>query len=209
MSMLGLIAASENDIADLQVDVLVCGVGTGGTITGTGRYMREKNPNIKVCQEVFHRMSRRRICTMSSPWLSCLTVAAMLPMHTTGSAHMTCTDTHMQIVAVEPAESPVISGGNPGPHKIQGIGAGFIPGNLDTDIIDEVVQASSACMTRGNLHKLLWPWHELNCGLVHAWSGEVLVSSQAGHQQRGSTTAGQRCDIAASIITGKCCHCQI
>jgi cysteine synthase len=51
----------------------------------------------------------------------------------------------MQIVAVEPSESPVISGGKPGPHKIQGIGAGFIPKNLDTSLVNEVIQVRHAC----------------------------------------------------------------
>ena len=76
------------------MDIFVASVGTGGTITGTGEYLKSRNPSV-------------------------------------------------QVVAVEPSDSPVLSGGKPGPHKLQGIGAGFVPAILNTEVYDEVIPVES------------------------------------------------------------------
>ncbi len=88
---------------DGKVDIFVAGVGTGGTVTGIGTYLKSKNPNVK-------------------------------------------------IVAVEPSDSPVLSGGQPGPHKLQGIGAGFVPSVLNTSIYDEIFTVTTdQAFTTGRL----------------------------------------------------------
>ncbi|MFA5507216.1 MAG: cysteine synthase A [Vulcanimicrobiota bacterium] len=90
-----------------QVDVVVSGVGTGGTITGVGQVLKSRKPETKM-------------------------------------------------IAVEPVESPVLSGGSPGPHKIQGLGAGFVPGVMDLDQVDEIITATyeDACETARQLGRL-------------------------------------------------------
>lgn len=136
---------------DGAVDILVAGVGTGGTISGTGAYLKEKKPAIKV-------------------------------------------------VAVEPATSPVLSGGAAGPHKIQGIGAGFIPQIYDVYIVDEIIQVADndafetarlLCRRDGIMvgissGAVAWAAREL--ARRDACAGQTIVAVLASHGERYLST---------------------
>jgi cysteine synthase A len=127
---------------DGKVDVFVAAVGTGGTVTGVGQVLKERNPGVRV-------------------------------------------------VAVEPVDSPVLSGGKPGPHKIQGIGAGFVPEVLDTKVYDEVVQvtADQAFETSRTL----------------ASSEGVLVGISAGANASAAFTVGSRPENRGKLVVTILC----
>jgi len=122
---------------DGNIDAFVAGVGTGGTVSGVGRYLKSKNSSIHV-------------------------------------------------VAVEPTDSPVLSGGKPGPHKIQGIGAGFVPTNLDTKIYDEVIRVTNE--------------DAFTYGRAFARSEGALVGISSGAALAAAVELARRPDFAGKTI---------
>jgi cysteine synthase A len=127
---------------DGQIDAIVTGVGTGGTISGVSRVLKERNPDFKA-------------------------------------------------IAIEPSGSPVISGGQPGPHKIQGIGAGFVPKNFDTGLIDEVIKVDDD--------------EAMTMARRLAREEGLLVGISAGANVVGAIEVGMRPEFAGKRIVTMLC----
>ena len=136
--------------AEGEVDLFVTGVGTGGTVTGVGRYLKERNPEI-------------------------------------------------QVIAVEPEDSPVLSGGKPGGHKIQGIGAGFIPEVLDQDLLDDVVTVTAA--EAGTMAKRLAREEGILCGISAGGNVAAAVRLAGLPENEGKTIVTVICDTGERYLS--------
>jgi cysteine synthase A len=135
---------------DGAVDVFVAGVGTGGTLSGVGSYLKEQKPNVKV-------------------------------------------------VAVEPEESRVIAGENPGPHKIQGIGAGFIPRNLDLGLLDEVIPLSAD--DAGKTARRLAKEEGILCGISAGGNVWAALELAKRPENKGKTIVTVVCDTGERYLS--------
>lgn len=138
------------DDTDGVVDYFVAGVGTGGTLSGVGAGLKERNADVKV-------------------------------------------------VAVEPADSPVISGGQPGPHKIQGIGAGFIPTNLDMNLIDEVMTITSG--NAGIIARRLAREEGILCGISAGGNVWAALELAKRPENKGKTIVTVICDTGERYLS--------